>query len=619
MAYTSVSPTKEMMDESPSSYHALSALTPHGSIVIGNDTALAAWPGSGTEVDPYRIEGLNITVANTSIRVANTTKHFVIENCFVSSPVYNPDIYEPSRGIIISNVSHGRILNCTVTSEWSAIRLESVTNFTVMNCTLFDVDSGINSIFVNYTLISNNNLQDINSGIHGAYCHDTVISANHVSNWRHYGISVSGNNVRTEVSENFVYQNSDPYWSWYGGITLQWTSGVLVNNNSVSDCQTGIFVDFWSYDIQITNNYVENCSTGFHVMFSSNISIEGNRMTDVVFAFNVYESEYIKLLDNDIDTETYRDIYLSVSRYCEIEGNTMESSGIYIEGISPTHWNHSIENNYIDNRKIGYFIDSTNRVIQADDYAQIILAFCQNVTVTNGVFSNVQEGVVMAYCEGCELSNSLLTENIYSGVKLFYTTSCTITDCNITENGLFPYGYGGILLAWTDGTTITRNRIYSNNGTGISNGLYLGMGSRNCLIYNNVITNNTYGITFSFDSEDNIIYGNIIGWNSELNALDYGHNNTWDNGLDVGNCWSDYNGTGSYEIPGGADAIDRFPQNCTSWDLALPMSDPEVTDFTLVVIAAGGLAGVIIVVVILLRKRAGNVHTPSASIAEEVM
>jgi hypothetical protein len=41
--------------------------------------------------------------------------------------------------------------------------------------------------------------------------------------------------------------------------------------------------------------------------------------------------------------------------------------------------------------------------------------------------------------------------------------------------------------------------------------------------------------------------------------LDNGGNNSWDNGINSGNYWDDYSGTGHYVIPGQANSSDRFP------------------------------------------------------------
>jgi hypothetical protein len=67
---------------------------------------------------------------------------------------------------------------------------------------------------------------------------------------------------------------------------------------------------------------------------------------------------------------------------------------------------------------------------------------------------------------------------------------------------------------------------------------------------------------------NNTLFGNKIGWNGgpmsgDYNAMDYGSNNTWDDGVSAGNAWHDYSGTGMYSIYGSAGSVDRYPSLLT--------------------------------------------------------
>ncbi len=83
-------------------------------------------------------------------------------------------------------------------------------------------------------------------------------------------------------------------------------------------------------------------------------------------------------------------------------------------------------------------------------------------------------------------------------------------------------------------------------------------------------------------------HGNQLGYNGESNASDEeGTDNSWDDGVSLGNYWGDYDGTGVYTIPGSTGSVDRYPRKMT---VTIP---PEV----LVVIVA---ACVIVVVALFL-------------------
>ena len=60
----------------------------HGPIVIQKDEDFDyyGFPGKGTERSPYLIQNFNITTNNTeSIYIADTTKYFSIQNCYLKS------------------------------------------------------------------------------------------------------------------------------------------------------------------------------------------------------------------------------------------------------------------------------------------------------------------------------------------------------------------------------------------------------------------------------------------------------------------------------------------------------------------------------------------------------
>ena len=97
-------------------------------------------------------------------------------------------------------------------------------------------------------------------------------------------------------------------------------------------------------------------------------------------------------------------------------------------------------------------------------------------------------------------------------------------------------------------------------------GIYLEVWNNNNTFSGNTISNNSNGIWLSSDSNTNKIFLNHFIAN-EINAGDYGINNTWDNGFS-GNYWDDYSGNDTnndgigdtpYIVPGTAGSLDNFP------------------------------------------------------------
>lgn len=139
---------------------------------------------------------------------------------------------------------------------------------------------------------------------------------------------------------------------------------------------------------------------------------------------------------------------------------------------------------------------------------------------------------------------------------------------NIISNNNASYGtsYGIVIEGYSGGltryNTISTNLVSSNLDTGIN----LRAGCENNTIGGNYISNNgIYGVDLEPGTANNEIYANCF--NNSFNAVDYGTNNHWDNGI-TGNYWEDYpydddnsDGIGDtpYDIFGSGGGQDNFP------------------------------------------------------------
>ena len=110
----------------------LLSLTPHGAISITADSGFNTYgfPGSGTAIDPYRIENYYITSTNEKgIYIFSTTLHFRINNCYISTRyncIYIKDV-KSGTAMIINNT-------CT-NSDHSGIFLEHSQRTIIVNNT----------------------------------------------------------------------------------------------------------------------------------------------------------------------------------------------------------------------------------------------------------------------------------------------------------------------------------------------------------------------------------------------------------------------------------------------------------------------------------------------------
>lgn len=181
-----------------------------------------------------------------------------------------------------------------------------------------------------------------------------------------------------------------------------------------------------------------------------------------------------------------------------------------------------------------------------------------------------------------------------SAIKLINTGRCNITGFtiqnsglsksgieidsseNVIEDNIFQSNYDGIYANNADDNIIQNNTFYSHKRYGI----YLS-GSDNCNIVKNQFINNSYGLRIKarhnlvmqnqfFDNdkglyfccyaEQNMVYENDFINNTDWNAKENSHGQTWYNeSMNKGNYWDDYTGNDS-----DGDGIGDSPYNITS-------------------------------------------------------
>ncbi len=169
-------------------------------------------------------------------------------------------------------------------------------------------------------------------------------------------------------------------------------------------------------------------------------------------------------------------------------------------------------------------------------------------------------------------------ENFYDGIDMGQALGWnTIIDNELRYNDNYGLYVNG------EQNTIERNDVFGNYGYGI---FLDGFGANQ--INENVIDSNAYDGAWAFRAANNTFGGNTFVSNglsssvffgycglrvssagnlvlsntfsntstaNALNAFETANSNTWS-----GNIWSDYSGTGAYDIPGPGDGVDGNPQ-----------------------------------------------------------
>jgi parallel beta-helix repeat protein len=154
--------------------------------------------------------------------------------------------------------------------------------------------------------------------------------------------------------------------------------------------------------------------------------------------------------------------------------------------------------------------------------------------------------VVNGNVENCKIKNGA------NGIEVTNSLYCTIENTSIYNCG------DGIHLNRVSNCSIIGSSTFNSR-----RGILIDQSDHCEIVGNSIYSNWDRGLELAYYSSNNSIYGNSIGWNyasggTEDNARDEGVDNFFDDGISMGNYWSDFNESESYMIPGMANSVDSF-------------------------------------------------------------
>lgn len=224
------------------------ALIDHGPILIDEDDDFSLYgiiTGTGSEGDPFRIANLNITVTGDyCINMGGyTTKHFVIENCFLKT--------DTNYAIFMGKYDF--MWNDTVN---------------VLNNHIISTDNhGIVMQGGGYSVISGNTIEayltgiDINQGSYSTVSYNTITS--------NIGMSINDCNA-TLVTRNTIFDNT-----WHGMLISNAHASTVTHNNCTNNAGTGFLLQT-SHSVTVTNNILENNFQGMDLTGTGDCIISNN-------------------------------------------------------------------------------------------------------------------------------------------------------------------------------------------------------------------------------------------------------------------------------------------------------------------------------------------------------
>lgn len=532
-------------DASKESYEISSTLEVHDPIIIHSNQGfeLLEFTGEGTATDPYIIESLNITAMDRCISISDTTAYFIIRNCFL----YSTHGY---YGIALSfeNVQNGIAEDCTIRSfgSWGAAGSDVIamgTGTKIMNsrnCTI-----------------------------------------------RHCAIETNGE-----------------------GFTIEDCTYLFFFDNNIRDNQMGGQISNTNYTVFRDNQFLNNWEDIWTIYLDS-----------CVFQNQTFRAKNWAIL-------------IRYSTNLTISDNTFLHCGIRFWGVRNTDdLNHTITGNTVDDLVLSYYYHESNKTINGAGQGQIVLGDCRNITLVDFYAENVSCGIQLISCINCKVTNSSIVDGSREGIYVLDSVNCVIQNSNLCNNlyairidpsssirvlgNSLQFNFHGISIYGTKDMFIKSNTILNSSHAAITASDH----SSSITIEDNHIVNSSFGIIIDYSQTGvirrNIVYDctsvgitlgyetfafhvfeNLIGWN-KLNARDNGGANVWDDGISRGNNWTDYCGSGAYQIPGqNGAAFDRYPSFL--YDPTRPNATTPICGYAIAAMIFGAsIIGLVIAVPIL--------------------
>lgn len=477
------------------------------------DFILLGIPGSGTTMDPYRIEYFKLggSGIDTALFISNITKHFIIENCRIAATFL----------INIANIPDVRfnITDNSIYNTGSYYPIDTRTGIKLINCCNVSITGNIvESSYIGLEMISTNNIHVMNNSFSGNDNEDSNIK--------------------------------------YAGIRLKNTMGCKFINNLFSKGGFSLDLDFEQFnDLLIENNSIRERE----ILFSKNETgtIVSNNIYGQILLFNC---QYI-IVNNLILSELYIGIGIFFSDSCEVYDNMLIDchQGIY----DFNSYNSIISNNFCDKNSIGISVETAENCILKNNTC-INSNFYDGIQLSNSLYSLVENNNCSFNRLGNGIFDSSFDSLILNNVCEFngYGLHMWFSEATAICNNKFNQNSGGIWVLDANDIGIYNNSVEYNTKFG---GIIVQNGIGGTLSYNLLLENVGYGVTLNGGTKDYIVhhnsfFNNLIPSDALSQASDDGIGNCWYHpDTLVGNYWSDRGISSKYEIDGTAESIDSYP------------------------------------------------------------
>ena len=524
-----------------------------GNVHIWSEEGVTA--GSGTETDPFVIEGWEILgVGASGISINNTDAHIVIRNVSVSGTWSSRATSSSSVGISLDNASNVRIESSFISGFQSGVRANGTLGVTegieISRSTFTSngqnvVISGTSDCLVTHSFFNGYD----ESLLHISNCTSVSCSFNNIVGASYTYMSSRTSVVLIEnVTDCILEENDIGAFSDSKCVRLIDTKSAMITNNSImSYGQYGLVAERCT-GLMLCRNEISS-GEGIWVQGSVNAVVDGNYLHSGLYrsgSLSIYSSNSVNATISNNLIIRGGGIVVSNSRDCIVNDNYVEDAGYF--------------------GSYGYLRFMTGMVTYK----------CQNLTITRNLFVNgsgpgaTLSGMNITF-DGNMISNNSRLADYYTneGRGLTATGSgLSIRNNRISSNTREGLGPGnGVMLQMCDDSTFESNNIsddvdlrYCDNLTVRSN-TFDGMWNLSVLSWTDVTTldenNFAAGIAISSTGDSSVTHWDA-GYPEGGNYWQSYYGEDLMNGLNQDLPGPDGFGDTAYQISGGF--LDRYPR-----------------------------------------------------------
>ncbi|MBD3158995.1 MAG: hypothetical protein GF309_09425 [Candidatus Lokiarchaeota archaeon] len=539
----------------------------------------------------FDISSENCTVTNNT---ATENRRGMDISCTNSSFSGNEVINNSQDGFFIQTIDCNFTQN-VVKGNHIGLNLEYIET---SNFTMNEVQNNTESAFyldrVYWTAFSNNT---ISKSVYGMYISRDVYQCSlHNNTFQQSGIYLGGDSLREWItSEDGNTVNGKALGYFNGGndtkIDGSQYGQMVVVNSSFVEVETGLYenategVCLLSCDnctIRGTSS-ANNSANAYRLIQTEDCTLENNTaFNSVNHGFSVRSSNHIHLENNTALKNAHHGFCLLYSDFIVYQNNTAKQNSDNGFHLAGTQWNTMTDvtlnrNTASNNTNYGFFVEYANYCNLTNNLANdnvecgFWIDSSANLNLTgNQATQNGINGISIRETDNGHLHTNTVTSNSFSGFSLENCIGWILTNNSavanqlgfsfdsavnhsLEENSAIANLYFGFNFAKSSNLNLTDNNATCNDLTGFNFD-----DSDDCVGLNNTAIQNGVGIELDAASENNLFYSNNIGYNHHYNGFDDSQSTTWDNGT-IGNCWSDYAGSGSYLVDGLAMNVDNHP------------------------------------------------------------